>query len=772
MTIYKDPTYTIEERVEDLLQRMTLQEKVGQLNQHMYGWDAYRRDGSRFELTEAFRKEVAFGCGMGALYGLFRADPWSGMSYHNGIPAADSARIANQVQRYVIEHTRLGIPVLLTEECPHGHAALDGTMLPVHLNAGSTWNPQLLEQAYAGVAAELRGRGAHIGLVSGLDLLLDPRWGRSEECFSEDPYLSAQLMAAVVRGLQGGGVEELRGADRVAAIIKHFCAQGACQGGHNAGPAAIGERELREIHLPAAKAGCDAGAAGVMAAYNEIDGIPCHANEPLLTGILREEWGFRGIVMADGCAVDRLVALTGDHVSAAALALKAGVDLSLWDRAFTTLAAAVEQGKSDMSLIDRAVRRVLELKLRLGLFENPYTDESLSLTAVGAPELRKLNLQIARESVVLLRNESLDQGPVLPFGAAVKRVAVIGPNADQLYHQLGDYTSVQAEGTGTTVLQGIRQAAPSGVEVVHAQGCGIRSSSREGFAEALEAASGADAAVVVLGGSSARHFGDAFDNNGAAIVVEGNPSEMDCGEGVDLADLSLGGVQAELVRAIASTGTPVIAVLIQGRPHVLTQIEPYCAAMLVAWYPGSEGGTAVGEILFGSVNPSGKLPVSLPRSSAQLPVYYNQKNPGRDRPYVDMPETPLYPFGYGGSYTTFEYSKLSLSREQVTAAEIESGGSVDVRIQVKNTGERAGAETVQLYVRAAESPITRRRLELKAFRKLRLAPSESREVVFRLGKEELAIWNPRMAFTVEPCRLTVKVGSDSLATADAEVRIV
>lgn len=750
---------------------MTLKEKVGQLNQHMYGWDAYEREGSTVRLTDAFKRQVAFGDGMGALYGLFRADPWSAVTFNNGIPTEDSAKFANELQRYVKENTRLGIPVLLSEECPHGHQALDGTLLPVNLNVGSTWNPQLAERAYARASAEIRARGAHLALVSTLDILQDPRWGRSEECYGEDPYLASRMTAAVVRGLQGTESEQLRAPDKTAAVLKHLCAQGAGQGGHNAGPAAIGERELREIHLTAARAGAAAGAAGFMAAYNEIDGVPCHANEALLTGILREEWGFDGIVMADGCAIDRLLALSGDHAEAAATALSAGVDLSLWDTAFTKLEEAVRQGKVDESLIDRAVRRVLRLKFRLGLFERPYVDERLPAAVIGAAETRELNLQLARESIVLLRNGDEGRQGVLPLGDSVKRIAVIGPNADRLYHQLGDYTSVQREGTGTTVLQGIAKAAPAGVEVVHERGCGVRDLSRDGFAAAVAAARGADVAVVAIGGSSARRFDEAFDSNGEAIVSEGNPSEMDCGEGVDLADLRLGGVQEELVQAIAATGTPVVAVVIQGRPHALAGIAEHCAAILCAWYPGPEGGTAIGEILFGAVNPSGKLPVSLPRSSAQLPVYYNQKNPGRPRPYIDMPASPLYPFGYGLSYTKFEYGEIKLSRETVTAEEIEAGGSVEVRVTVTNAGPVAGAETVQLYVQASESPITRRTLELKGFRKIELAPGAAETIVFELGKEELAIWDRRMSFTVSPCRLSVRAGSSSAETIDTELSI-
>lgn len=767
---YKQAFIPVEDRVQDLLAQMTLQEKVGQLNQRMYGWNAYVRDNVGITLSHSFKEEVVFGGGMGALYGLFRSDPWSGMNYENGITAADSAKAANMVQRYVMENTRLGIPVLLIEECPHGHQALDGTLLPVNLGVGSTWNPVLMKQAYAHIAAEIRSRGAHVGLVSALDILHDPRWGRSEECFSEDPYLAARFTEAAVQGMQGDGPHELASPNKVAVVLKHLCAQGAAQGGRNAGPAAIGQRELREIHLPGAKAGMEAGVAGFMAAYNELDGIPCHANKELLTGILREEWKFDGIVMADGCAIDRLLALTGSYESAAALALSAGVDISLWDTSFTTLEEAVKQGKVSEVEIDRAVSRVLRLKFRLGLFERPYAEELSTTYEVGRPDFRNINLQVARESVVLLKNE----GDLLPLKAKAgqRRIAVIGPNADRLYNQLGDYTSVQREGTGTTILQGIRLTAPEGVTVIHALGCGIRDESSAGIQEAVAAAIGADVAVLVLGGSSARQFGGDFDSNGAAIVSEGSPSEMDCGEGVDLADLSLGGIQLQLVEAVAATGTPVVAVIIQGRPHALTGLEDLCGAILCAWYPGTEGGRALGEILFGKVNPSGKLPVSLPRSAAQLPVYYNQKDPGRPRVYVDMPSAALYPFGYGLSYTTFEYGDVSLSQNIIFASELEKGTKVTVTVGVKNTGASSGAETVQLYIRARESGITRRIAELKAFRKIELLPGEYQTVNFCLSREELGIWNKEMNFAVEPCRIAVQMGGNSRDTVATELTIL
>lgn len=756
---YKNANLPIEQRVEDLLVCMTLEEKVGQLNQHMYGWDAYRRVQDDIELTDLFKQQVAFGGGMGALYGLFRADPWSAVTHDNGIPTARSGKVANAIQKYMREHTRLGIPVLLSEECPHGHQALDSTLLPVNLAVGSTWNPALAERAYSFVAAEIRSRGAHLGLVSALDILLDPRWGRTEECYGEDPFLAAQFTEAVVRGLQGTNEEELKSSSKVAAVLKHLCAQGAAQGGHNAGPANIGERELRELHMPAALAGVKAGAKGLMAAYNEIDGVPCHANSWLLQDVLRKEWQFTGTVMADGCAIDRLTALAGDDEAAGAMALKAGIDLSLWDNSFTKLKSAVERGLASMEDIDRSVRRVLTLKFELGLFDQPYVEEELAAAEVGTAQAKAVNLQLARESVVLLKNDN----NILPLSNTPRRVAVIGPNADQMYNQLGDYTSIQRPGTCTTVLQGIRQFVSAETEVVYARGCGIRDKQEDEFAEAIAAAQEADIAIVVVGGSSARDFGDQFDSNGAIIMSGNHSGEMDCGEGVDLADLQLGGVQEKLIEQLAATGTPIVAIVIQGRPHVLEAVERYCAAMLCAFYPGPEGGTALAEILFGQVNPSGKLSVSLPRSSSQLPIYYNQKNQGRRRPYVDMSEQPLYPFGYGLSYSEFACQLEAVSTDKLSSRELEEGAKFVIAVKLNNIGEVAGAETVQLYIQATGSPITRRIRELKGFRKVALQPGEQTSLQFELGKSELAIWNQEMRFSVEPCELILFAGGSSLA---------
>ncbi len=555
--LYRDPTAPVTARVRDLLARMTLTEKVGQVNQRMYGWHAYERTPSGYRLTEAFRTEVAAFDGMGALYGLQRADPWSGVTAETGIGAADGAHVSDTVQRHVIDNTRLGIPVLMVEEMPHGHQALDGTLLPVNLAVGATWNPQLYEEAVASAAAELRARGGHVALVSALDLVRDPRWGRAEECFGEDPYLAARFTEALVRGAQGPPAEQIA-PDRAAVVLKHFAGQGATIGGRNSAATELGIRELHEIHLEAALAGVRAGAAGVMAAYNEFDGLPCAASRDLLTGILREAWGFDGVVMADGLALDRLVRLAGNPVTAAATALSAGCDLSLWDDCYPRLAEAVDRGLVEESALDAAVGRVLALKFRLGLFKQPYTGER---PRVAAP--RELSRRLAQESVTLLDHD----GVTLPLPGRA-RVAVLGPNADSVPQQLGDYTAPQRPGVGLSLLAGLRAAAPAGTEITYARGCDLVGADRSALPEAVALAADANVAVLVLGGSSARAAETHFDANGAAQIT-GDPDGMTCGEGVDLAELALPEGQSALLDTITATGVPVVVVLVQGRPHAL-----------------------------------------------------------------------------------------------------------------------------------------------------------------------------------------------------------
>ncbi|MFE3738532.1 glycoside hydrolase family 3 N-terminal domain-containing protein [Streptomyces sp. NPDC059134] len=765
---YRDPAAPVADRVRDLLARMTLTEKVGQVNQRMYGWQAYERTPAGHRLTEAFRAEVAAYDGMGALYGLQRADPWSGVTFGTGIGAAEGARVSDAVQRHVVENTRLAIPVLMVEEMPHGHQALDGTVLPVNLAVGATWDPGLYEEAAALAAAELRARGGHVALVSALDLVRDPRWGRAEECFGEDPWLAARFTEALVRGAQGPGDGPGRGplsygADRAAVVLKHFAGQGATVGGRNSAATELGARELHEIHLPAALAGVRAGAAGVMAAYNEFDGVPCAANRELLTGLLRERWGFAGLVMADGCALDRLTRLAGDPVAAGALALAAGTDLSLWDESFPRLAEAVRRGLVDESVLDAAVGRVLALKFRLGLFERPYTGERQAPSG-----LRELSERIARESVVLLRHD----GTTLPLPERIRGIAVIGPNADSVPQQIGDYTAPQRPGTGVTVLDGIRAAAPAGGEVGYARGCELVGGDRSGIPAAVALAASCEVAVLVLGGSSARESATRFDSNGAAVVGSGPPVDMTCGEGVDLAELALPEGQSALLSAVAATGTPVVVVLVQGRPHAVPEdFAARAGAVLSAWYPGPWGGRAIADVLFGAAGPVGRLPVSVPRSAAQLPVFYNGKDHGY-RGYVDQPATAHHPFGHGLSYTTVEYGVPRLSRGSVTVSPSGSVPPLTCVVEVANTGARPVDETVQLYVRRVLGGSSWPRVrELRGFARIALAPGERAEVSFTIGTETLASVTRSLEQAVEPGTFEIATGPSADRTTGAALTV-
>jgi beta-glucosidase len=738
---------TISERVETLLANMTLKEKVGQVNQKLYGWEVYRKTDTGYELTEKFKEHVRFGDGIGVLYGLFRSDPWSAVNYKNGIPDDKTAEVANMVQQYVKEHTRLGIPVLLSEESSHGHQGLDSMITPVNLGIGATWNPVLHEELMSAVAEEVRAKGAHLALVSTLDILRDPRWGRSEECFSEDPYLTSRLTEAVIKGMQGEESDSIP-AGKMIPVLKHFAAQGNGTGGKNAAPASIGERELREIHLPPMIAAIQSGALACMAAYNEIDGIPCHANGYLLNDILRKEFGFKGVVMADGCALDNLVQLTQSTEKAAALALESGVDISLWDDVFTKLEKAVEIGLVSEERLNDAVRRVLTLKFKMGLFEQPYVEEK---EPQNKKQKENINLESARQSIVLLKNEG-----ILPLKKNCQKIAVIGPNADSIYNQLGDYTPFQREGSVITVLKGITSLAKE-AEVTYERGCGIRSANSEEMEKAVRLAISSDVAIVVLGGSSARNFDAQFDLNGAVVNTTGE-EEMDCGENVDVADLELGGGQLQLLKKVMETGTPTVVVLIQGRPHAIPWFTEHVPAVLNAWYPGQMGGQAIAEVLFGEVNPSGRLPVSIPRSSMQLPVFYNYKEGGYKKDYFDMTGNALYPFGFGLSYTQFTYENLRAARKSIPSDQLLAGKKFTISVEVTNNGKYDGYDVIQLYLKGKGSSITRRVKELKGFKKVWLSVGETKIVVFEMGMEELQVFNSQNKYVLEPGSFEIEVG--------------
>ena len=564
---YKDVLLPTEERVNDLLSHMTLREKVGQLNQRLYGFRAYERKGDEITMTKETIEEAKYFGGLGVVYGLYRADPWSAKTTENGLSKEYAIKGYNLLQRCCLEHSRLGIPLLLSSECPHGHQALDGYLLPVNLAAGATFDPKLYKEAVSVCARQLKQMGVNLSLVSALDVARDPRWGRTEECFGEDPYLCSCFAKAAVEGTQSEGV---------AMVAKHFCAQGETTGGVNASAARIGERELREIHLPAAKACCKAGVKGVMAAYNEIDGVYCHMNHHLLTEILRDEFGFDGIVMADGVALDRLQEAVGDEPHAAALALSAGVDVSLWDNVFPYLEDAVKGGLLDETLLDEAVKRVLTLKFEQGLFEHPYLPED-SKEENYTMEKYPQSLQLARESVVLLKNKN-----VLPLKTLDQKILVLGPSADDIYRMLGDYTPPVSDENSFTLLKGLEYLA--GDRIIKT--CSYTALTEEKKKEVQELIDWADVVILAIGGSSSRFGGALFDNNGAA-VVQGTQKDskdsdlvrknkeawaMDCGEGMDSSTLYLPGDQLDWFLFVRESKKPLISIVVAGRPYAISKI--------------------------------------------------------------------------------------------------------------------------------------------------------------------------------------------------------
>lgn len=758
---WMDAEKPAKERAALLLREMTVPEKIGQLNQHLYGFRIYEKDGNQVRLKKEFYQEVEKYSGMGALYALYRADPWSERDFESGLTGDLAVQLYNEIQSYVMTHSRLHIPVIMSSECPHGHQALDGYLLPVNLAAGASFDPARLREAYQICGRQLKSMGAHLALSSMLDMLRDPRWGRSEECYGEDPYLSAQMAYAAVKGLTDGGT---------AVVAKHFAAQGAATGGINAGAACIGEHELREIHLPAAQGAIAAGAKGVMAAYNEIDGIYCHANRKLLTEILREEYGFDGIVMADALAIDRIDQMSGDNVKSAALALRAGVDVGLLDDAYGKLQEALERGLITEEDLDRAAMRVLTLKFETGLFEHPFVDVDQQ-PAFSYREYPQ-SLALSRESVILLKNgmqtkEASENGAhMLPIEEA-SSIGVIGPNADDIYSQLGDYTPPVQIKEETTVYRGIKQCYPE-AKVIYAKGSGLMETSEELLAEAEEVAAKSDVNILVLGSSSSRFGTKEFDDNGAAKLTD--CVSMDCGEGLDRSDLTLPNAQLQLLRCVRKKSKKLITVVITGRPLILNEIIEESDAVLLAFYPGPCGGQAIAEMIRGLVNPSGRLPVSLPRANGQLPVFYNYRNSYAAMQYLDENRGPLFSFGYGLDYTSYAYTDVRLSDTRLTVEKLKDSG-VKLWFRVANTGERAGRCVPQLYLTDVSASVIRRVRELKGFAKIALESGEKKEAAITLAADSFALYDKDMKRCIEPgiFRLTLMDQGKELWTGEVEV---
>ena len=737
---YKDASLPTAERVNDLLSHMTLREKVGQLNQRLYGFRAYERKGDEITLTKETIEEAKYFGGLGVVYGLYRADPWSAKTEENGLSKEYAIKGYNLLQRCCLEHSRLGIPLLLSSECPHGHQALDGYLLPVNLAAGATFDQKLYKEAVSVCAHQLKQMGVNLSLVSALDVARDPRWGRTEECFGEDPYLCSCFAKAAVEGTQSEGV---------AMVAKHFCAQGETTGGVNASAARIGERELREIHLPAAKACCEAGVKGVMAAYNEIDGVYCHMNHHLLTEILRDEFGFDGIVMADGVALDRLQEAVGDEPHAAALALFAGVDVSLWDNVFPYLEDAVKDGLLDESLLDEAVKRVLTLKFEQGLFEHPYLPEDSkeeSYTMEKYPQ----SLQLARESVVLLKNQD-----VLPLKTSDQKIFVLGPSADDIYRMLGDYTPPVSDENSFTLLKGLEYLA--GDRIIKT--CSYTALTEEKKKEVQKLIDWADVVIMAIGGSSSRFGGALFDNNGAA-VVQGTQKDskdsdlvrknkeawaMDCGEGMDSSTLSLPGDQLDWFLFVRESNKPLISIVVAGRPYAISEIASKTDALLYSFYPGPYGGLALAQLLYGQESPSGRLPISVPAHVGQLPVYYNPKRSYEAMKYWDEEDHALYEFGEGFGYGQLSYENMTLQKETD-----HDSFTYKVTFSVSNKSDADDFAVPQLYVRDIAASTVRRVRELKGFTKTSLKAGQTKQISIVLDKAAFTIWNLNMKQVAEP----------------------
>ncbi|WP_333865662.1 glycoside hydrolase family 3 N-terminal domain-containing protein [Sphingobacterium sp.] len=747
---YKNSTLPTEKRISDLLGRMTVEEKVGQLSK-LLGWDMYSKNGKQVTISDKLRKAVKEQH-IGLLWATLRADPWTQKTLLNGLSPVEAARATNAIQRYMVDSTRLGIPLLLSEEAPHGHMAIGATVFPTAIGQASTWNPRLIQDMASTIAMETYAVGGKNGYGPVLDLARDPRWSRTEETYGEDPYLIGQMGMAMIRGFQG---KTLGQHDKIIGTLKHFVAYAAPDGGHNGESVSFGERSLRQYFLPPFEHAVKSGAGSVMTAYNSIDGIPCSANPWLLKDILRKDWGFSGFVVSDLLSIS---GLNGGHATAATAeeaasqSIHAGLDVDLSGTGYgPNLLKAVQQGLVEPAVLDTAVARVLRMKFNLGLFDRPYVDEKLVAQKVATVQNKMVARQVARESIVLLKNDQ----HMLPLSKSLKRIAVIGPNADNAYNQLGDYTAPQAEGKVQTLLTGIRAAVDKTTKIDYVKGCAIRDTSNSDIAAAVEAAKQADAVVLVLGGSSARDFKTSYQATGAANVDPNTVSDMESGEGFDRVSLDMMGDQIKLLKAIQATGKPIVLVTIMGRPLNLNWAADNVPAIVNAWYPGQEGGLAIADVLFGDYNPAGRLPISVPRSVGQLPVHYNHTKP-KHHDYVEMSAKPLYAFGYGLSYSNFDYSNL-----KVNVKENGDDFLCTVSFDVANKGKMAGDEVAQLYVVDEVSSVVTPVMQLKRFERKNIAAGQTASYSFQLSKEDLKLWSASNSWKTEKGKFKFLVGAAS-----------
>jgi len=701
-------------KIDSLIARMTLEEKLGQLNQLSVD------NQPTSEQTELVRKGL-----VGSFFNL------------------TGAAATRDAQHIAVTESRLRVPLIFGHDVIHGYR----TIFPIPLGEAASWDPDAVEAAARVAAREAAAAGVHWTFAPMVDIARDPRWGRIAEGSGEDPYLGSAMAVARVRGFQGDNV---RAPDAVLATVKHFGAYGGAEGGRDYNTVDLSERTLREVFLPPYRAAVDAGAATVMTAFNEIGGIPSTASPWLMTTLLRREWGFRGFVVSDWTAVAELLnhGVAESRAEAGKLALEAGVDMDMVSRIYVNdLPALVRAGRIPMAVVNEAVRRVLRGKAALGLFDDPYhgTTVERERSVMLAPEHRQVARRVAQESIVLLKNDASR----LPLDSRVRSIAVIGPLADDKVSALGSWPGRGDPRDAVTPLDGIKARAGS-VSVLYAKGCGITDTATAGFAEAVAAAKQADVAVLVLG--------EAGDMSG---------------EAASRANIDLPGVQQQLLEAVHATGTPVVLVIMNGRPLTIPWAAEHVPAIVESWFLGVETGPALAAVLFGDVSPSGKLPVTFPRYVGQIPLYYNHKNTGRPTgpdkytsKYTDLPVTPQFPFGHGLSYTTFGYSDLRLS-----AARIPTAGTLRVSVTVTNTGSREGAEVVQLYVHDEVGSVTRPVRQLAGFRRISLKPGEARTVNFSLTAKELGLYNKDMKWVVEPGKFRVFVGGSSVGGLEAEFEV-
>ena len=746
--LYKSAEAPVDARVRDLLTKMTLEEKIAQI---MTVWDAKAEVFDANGEFDAAKMSAKFPYGIGQFARPSDALGPASPRKVKGRDVRGTVRLVNALQTHAMTQTRLGIPILMHEEGLHGYAALDATSFPQAIALASSWDPDLIREINVVIGREIRARGVSLALSPVVDVARDPRWGRIEETFGEDPYLTAELGVAAVEGLQGTARVTTLAPGKVFATLKHLTGHGQPESGTNIGPASISERVLREYFFPPFEQVVKrTGIQAVMASYNEIDGVPSHASKWLLGDVLRGEWGFKGAVVSDYYAIDELAgrhSIAKDKTEAAILALAAGVDSDLpTGAAYSTLITSVREGKVSEAAINQAVGRILAMKFRAGLFENPYADADAAVKITNNAAAKALALKAAQRSITLLKNDGM-----LPLSLTSKasKIAVIGPSA--AVARLGGYYGQPA--VTVSILDGIKAKAGKHANIVFAQGVKITEdddwwgdevkladpvANRKLIAEAVEAAKNADMIILTLGDT------EQTSREGWAESHLGDRSSLD-----------LVGEQQELFDALKATGKPITVVLINGRPASIGKIANEANAIIEGWYLGEQGGSAVADVLFGDVNPGGKLPVTFPRNVGQLPFYYNHKPTAR-RGYLFDEKAPLYPFGFGLSYSTFELGAPTLS-----SATIAANGTVVVTVPVQNTSNRAGDETVQIYVRDKVSSVTRSVKDLKAFRRVTLAAGESKNVIFTLTPESFQMWNDKMQRVVEPGEFDIMAGPDS-----------